>query len=329
MKTKIIAEVAQGYEGNLYLAELLARAAINGKADAAKFQLVFADELCVPNYPYYDFFSSLEFSFENWEKITNQVKEAGLEMFFDVYGPKSLDWAHRLGAAGIKISTTDFYNTRLIDMALEKFDQVLISIGGVPQEEFAGLWKRVKPFKDKITFLHGFQAEPTETHDNHLLRMKKMRELYPGIKIGFMDHSLGTSEEAFHLPLVALGVGVELFEKHISLDPNLEVEDYISALSPTRFKEFVKVIREMEKALGTTSLGLTEKEKEYKLKAGKVVVADQEIPSGTELRLEHLALKRVSTEPNPDFLRQVDYLIGKKVSKNFSPNNPLFDGDLS
>ena len=60
MRTEIIAEIAQGYEGNPKLAELLVKGAIVANADSIKLQLVFADELCVPTYPYYDLFKSLE-----------------------------------------------------------------------------------------------------------------------------------------------------------------------------------------------------------------------------------------------------------------------------
>jgi len=45
MTIEIIAEIAQGYEGNSTLALMLAKAAVRSGADAVKFQLVYADEL--------------------------------------------------------------------------------------------------------------------------------------------------------------------------------------------------------------------------------------------------------------------------------------------
>ena len=81
MKTEIIAEIAQGYEGNPKLAELLVKGAIVAKADAVKIQLVFADELCVPTYPHYDLFKSLEMDEEVWIRLENSVHEAGKNLF--------------------------------------------------------------------------------------------------------------------------------------------------------------------------------------------------------------------------------------------------------
>ena len=40
---EIIAEAAQGFEGNPTLAKLLARGAVRAGADAVKFQLIYAD----------------------------------------------------------------------------------------------------------------------------------------------------------------------------------------------------------------------------------------------------------------------------------------------
>ena len=224
IKTKIIAEIAQGFEGNPYLANLLAKAAVNSGADAVKFQLVFADELCVSSYPYFDFFKSLEMSFDNWQKISDYVRENNVELYFDIYGPKSLEWSKRLNASGVKISTTDFNNHWLIRESLKLYDNLLLSIGGVEIEELYSLIEMVSYDFNKVTFMHGFQAEPTLIEDNNLLRINTLKNKYRDIKIGFMDHSKGTEDESIYLPLLALGFGISCIEKHISLDQILEVD---------------------------------------------------------------------------------------------------------
>ena len=60
MKIEIVAELAQGFEGCAKQAKLLIKAAAKAGADAAKFQLVYADELATEDYEYYNLFSSLE-----------------------------------------------------------------------------------------------------------------------------------------------------------------------------------------------------------------------------------------------------------------------------
>lgn len=325
MSIEIIAEIAQGYEGNPKLAELLVKGAVVADADAVKLQLVFADELCVPTYPYYDLFKSLEMSDEVWMGLVKRVHGAGKRIYFDVYGDRSLSLASSLGADGVKISTTDFYNLPLIKQAVIDFDTVFVSTGGVPIEDLDEMMSRY-PLPKKLTLMHGFQAEPTETDDNNLARIATLRSRYPGVGIGFMDHSLGSGAEAFHLPLVALGLGVSCIEKHITLDYSLQIEDYISALSVDRFGEFVKMVRAMEPALGSAELPLTGKEIDYKKRAGKVVVANRDLQKGVRITESDVAMKRVSTTPSESFYRQVAPVIGKILAAPLEKDCPFERG---
>jgi sialic acid synthase SpsE len=50
MTIEIIAEIAQGFEGVAEQARLLMKAASSAGADAAKYQLVYADELATTEY---------------------------------------------------------------------------------------------------------------------------------------------------------------------------------------------------------------------------------------------------------------------------------------
>ncbi len=326
MKVEIIAEIAQGYEGNPKLAELLVKGAVLAEANSVKMQLVFADELCVPTYPYWDLFKSLEMSDEVWEKLIKMVHDAGKLFYFDIYGRQSLELALKYKADGVKISTTDFYNTPLIKSVFAKFSRVILSTGGVPFEDVKSLIQsNVLP--KHLTLMHGFQAEPTEIADNNLMRIKTMMAEFPGIDIGFMDHSLGSDDEAFHLPLMALGQGVSCIEKHISLDYKLEIEDFISALSIDRFFAFVKLIRKMEPALGSKELTLTTKETEYKKRAGKLAVAKHDLGINSIITDGDIEMKRVSTILSEGHFPKLDMVIGKTLIKSIKKNEP-FDVSL-
>src|SRR3989304_5450575 len=101
----IIAEIAQGYQGNPQLAELLTTAGISSGADAIKFQLVYAEELATPDYKYYELFRSLEMEDGIWEAICRRAQKSGLRVYFDVFGDHSLRVATQLKADGVKLST--------------------------------------------------------------------------------------------------------------------------------------------------------------------------------------------------------------------------------
>lgn len=322
MKIEIIAEIAQGYEGKPVLAELLTKGSIVAGADAIKFQLVYADELCIPQYPYYELFKSLEMPFEIWKEISDRIKMENRKLYFDIYGPDSLQAALKLNADGVKISATDFYNTDLIQEAVASFSQIFISCSGVPEEDLSLLINSVSE-RHKITLMHGFQAEPTETKDNHLLRISTLKKIFPEVQVGFMDHSGGASEEAFHLALIAMGQGVSCIEKHITLDYNLQIEDYISALSIDRFMKFVGIIRLLEPALGSPELSLIDKEIEYKKKAGKVAVARYPLKKGTIITKSDIVLKRISVLPVEGVFTRKEDVVGKELLSDISINSAI------
>jgi N,N'-diacetyllegionaminate synthase len=311
-RTEIIAEIAQGYEGNPKLAELLVKGALAAGADSIKLQLVYADELCVTSYPYYTLFSSLEMPDEIWHSLVLIVHNAGKRIYFDVFGQRSLDLAKKFGADGVKISTTDFHNLALVKQAFSLFDIVFVSIGGISAEYIDEMISSI-PFCEKLILMHGFQAEPTQIEENNLARIRTLKLRYDGVRVGFMDHSLGCSPEALHLPLLALGVGVDCIDKHMTLDYCLKIEDYVSALSIDRFEKFVTIIRSMELAFGSADLTLTDREMEYGKRAGKVLVASNNLPKGHRITEGDIVMKRVGTVPMENHFRRSSDLVGKSL----------------
>lgn len=326
-KIDVIAEIAQGYEGSPRLAELLAKAAVTSGASSVKYQLVIADELAVPTYEYYGLFASLQMEEVTWSNLVNYFKENNLSVYFDIYGELSLELAKKLNADGVKISTTDTYNTELIIKAVEEFDKVFFSVGGVPTEDIERLLT-IAGNKTQVTLMYGYQSEPTPIKENNLLKIKSLIRKFPDTSIGFMDHSDGSTEEAFYLPMMALALGVNVIEKHITLDRELEIEDFISALVPSEFKKFVMAIETMTPALGIESLELSDAEREYKNRSGKVVVLKKDTDAGIELQSEDLSLKRVAVDGSPGCFRKKEDVIGATLKYAGKENMPIMGNDL-
>lgn len=313
MPVQILAEIAQGYEGNPFLAKLLVKGAVSAGADAIKMQLIIADELCVSYYPYHEFFSSLSMPINIWADLIDYTHSHGRQFYFDVYGQQSAELALKLGADGVKVSTTDFYDKNLIDFSLKSFNHVLLSMGGIPFEDISNMISSIK-LKGRLTLLHGFQSEPTNISDNHMNRIHTLRRVFPDLEFGFMDHSDGSNDESLLLPILALGTGISLIEKHISLDKLLEIEDYVSALSIDSFAKFVSAVKSVEPALGMSSLDLTPIEIEYGLKAGKVAVSSKALCKGTCLVESDVLMKRVSTTPIIDSFRKKSDVVGRVLT---------------
>ncbi len=275
---------------------------------------------------YYDLFKSLEMQLSEWSKICSMIRENDKLVYFDVFGKKSLDVAMELGADGVKLSTTEFYNASLFSDALSSFDRVFLSVGGIPVPDIdSKLADLSDKDKQKVLLMYGFQSEPTPLDQNNLNKIRLLRKRYPGFRIGFMDHSDGGSKDSIYLPLVALGVGLDAIEKHITLDHNLEIEDYVSGLTPTMFSNFTSTVRRFETVFGPNSLDLSQLEEEYRKKATKSVVALRDIGKGEILTEDSVSLKRSSIGIVDGSVLDIDYVLGKTLNQDILENHQIME----
>src|SRR5205823_1969384 len=100
-----------------------------------------------------------------------------------------------------------------------------------------------------VWLLYGYQNVPTRVDDVHLSYMMKLKQLFE-LPVGYQDHSDGGGDEAFWLPAAAVGMGVEVLEKHITHDRSLKGTDHEAALNPNEFARFVRMVRQVEQARG-------------------------------------------------------------------------------
>ena len=161
-------------------------------------------------------------------------------------------------------------NLNFVNNSLESVDllysfedtNVFISTSGVRVEDLDLLLNKFNLPKN-LTLLHGFQSEPTQIKDNNLNRIKTLKSRYPELNIGFMDHSIGNNDNAFYLPLVALGLGVSCIEKHITLNKKMKGPDHFFAIEPSQFKKYVSNIHRAFLNLGSFKKEMLPDEKKY------------------------------------------------------------------
>jgi N,N'-diacetyllegionaminate synthase len=322
MGVEIIAEAAQGYEGDLALARRLARGAAAAGADAVKFQLVHADELATPDYQYYELFRQLEMPDEAWRAVIDEAKQGGARCYFDVFGLGSLARARALGADGVKVHASDFFNDALMREALAAMPRVYAAIGGIAIGELEARLAEVRPADGQLCLLYGFQAEPTPIEANHLRRLAALQQRLPGHRFGFMDHTDGESPDAAAISLMAAAMGAVCVEKHVTLDRALKLEDYVSALPCDRLAAYVRDLRRVEPALGSASLELAPLERAYRRKALKVVVAQRAAKCGDVLTADALCLKRVG-RPAAATLHRLDDAVGRTLRVDVGANQAV------
>jgi len=329
---QIIAELAQGFEGRAEQARLLLVAAATAGADAAKYQLVIADELAVPGYKHYDLFKSLEMPDEVWHGLSTRASASGIELQLDIFGSRSLHLAVRLGVTTVKLHGTDIANRGLLaEVAASAVQTVLLGAGGGFSSE---LDEALDVLAGKqVVVLLGFQGYPTPDQANQIARVRSLVERFatrhPAVRVGFADHALPTSALRYALAATAVGAGAAVVEKHLTLGRIMALEDHESALNPDEFAEFVGIVRACSAAMGSASsaddFGMSAAEHGYRTAIRRHVVAARSLPKGTILAPADLALKRTAADhPLTDLQRAYE----RTLKRGIEQNEPLFAADI-
>lgn len=332
MSVKIIAEVAQGFEGNVLLGELLIKAAVVSGADAVKFQLVFADEIAEKSYIHYELFKSLELSNEVWQNLASFSKSKNIELHLDIFGEKSLKLAQHIGVQTIKLHPTDITNLTLLNqVAISSIKNVVLGVGGAYLDEIEHAIKILQ--SKNIVIMSGFQSYPTETADIQLSRIRYLKDYFysknQACLFGYADHGNPEKNESFVVPAVAVGLGVTYIEKHICLSREMKFEDYESAANVEEFSKFVALMHSAEHAIGKVAqkndFGMSVSELGYREKILRHVVAVDSMVKGEIIAHDKVALKRTN-ETDPIFYLKEVY--GKKINCSISKGQAIRLKDL-
>lgn len=326
----IIAEAAQGFEGDPRQAHLLVVAAASSGANAIKFQLVYADELATPDYQYYPLFKNLEMEDQVWEDLAAAAKTRGLRLDLDIFGVRSLALAERLGG-DVKLHGTDISNLGFLDLvAQSSVPRVVLGAGGATLTEIEAALDRLAG-KDVVLML-GFQAYPTATQDNQISRVRALAAKLANksnVVLGFGDHCAPDTGFSIALSAAALGAGAQVLEKHITLGRCMEMEDHESALNPDEFATYVSALRAASAAMGETTsaddFGMTDAEKGYRNTIRRHVVAGHDLTSGSEISASDIVLKR-SAHNAP--ITDPALVVGQVLARDVASNDAIGADDL-
>ena len=308
----IIAEIANSHEGNLEQMLGLIDAAKASNTDAVKFQIFKADLLSVRGHSSHKLHKQLEFDGNKWKQIISYAHKLHLLTLADVFDFWGLQLAENCKVDGYKIHSTIFREEELMAKIASTGKPVFLGVSSTSFTDISRALETItKNNKQEITLVHGFQSFPTKLEDTNLSKITSLKEYFK-LKVGFADHVDADSKLAMILPLVAIGCGAEVIEKHLTLDRSKKGIDYNSALNPDEFLLMVNLIREVEKALSTGNLP-SESESKYLERVAKKIIAAEQIGLGEFITPKKLAFKR--SEDSGLFPNEKQKVLYKKAKK--------------
>ena len=320
---EIVAEIANAHQGSPKNAEKLALKSLKAGADAVKFQIYFADELLVKKHSRYLHFKKQSFNEKDWSKLITKVKKKG-KVYCDVFGIKAFELAKKLKVDGYKIHSSDLVNYFLLKKVSKEKKKIFLSTGGSKIAEIKYALNFFKNCKNKPILLHGFQSYPTKIEDTKLLRINFLKDIFNDIaEVGYQDHTSGDDPFNLYLPLIAIGMGVNTIEKHVTLNRKKKGVDYYSSLEPSELKKFIEIIKKSEKALDKNFNIFSNSENKYRIDVKKHWVSKKKYSTKSKIDKD-LEMKRVdTTKAEPFFFEDINGLEVKKEIENDTIVNEL------
>jgi N,N'-diacetyllegionaminate synthase len=311
----VIAEAGANHNRDLDVAKALIDAAAEAGADAVKFQTYTGADLYSSRTPQFEYLKDDRPIQEildaaalprEWQpELAEHASRRGILWFSAPFDHAAVDSLAEIGVPAIKIASFELVDLPLIRRAAGTGIPLIISTGMATYGEIDDALGAVAAAGgEHVALLRCASLYPSPPEIINLRAMATLRSAF-GVPVGLSDHTTGIS--------VATGgaaLGMELIEKHFTLDRGMQGPDHAFAIEPDELAAMVGAIREVEVALGNGRLeGPSELErKEMYANARRSVIAARDIPAGTVISPDMLTVKRPGYGIPP---KHLDVVIGR------------------
>lgn len=299
----IIAEAGLNHNGELGKALEMIAAAKRAGADAVKFQTFRADEFVgdpSQTFTYMsqgkpvtesmlDMFRRYELREEDWPVLRARCDREGILFMSTPQNRTDLDLLLKVGVPAVKVGSDDFTNLPLLASYAGTGLPLIVSCGMSNLAEAHQALETIGSLDGYPTVLLVCTSQyPTPPADVNILRVKTLREAFPGLPIGYSDHTQGVGAA-----VMAVALGACVFEKHFTLDRDLPGPDHWFSESPASLAEWVASVRNAHAMLGSPLVRPTRVELGNKKEFQRVIVAARDIGAGELLDAGNLTMRRM------------------------------------
>ncbi|HSD13560.1 MAG TPA: N-acetylneuraminate synthase family protein, partial [Flavobacterium sp.] len=203
----------------------------------------------------------LELTDEEHFEVFKYAKSKGLDFVETLCSIGCLSLLKLFQPDCLKIASRDLTNLPLLAAMAETKIPIILSTGMAGKKELDEAIAVITKYHSQLSILHCVSQYPTHPDNLNLKTITYLQKNYGEYTIGFSDHTIGISA-----PVVAVGMGAKIIEKHITIDRNMKGTDQAGSLGPDGVFRMVRDIRVAEKWLGTEDLYIEEGVQSAKMK---------------------------------------------------------------
>ena len=275
MSVFIIGEVGINHNGDLEIAKKLIDGVVEAGANAVKFQ-----KRTIDNCYTQEFLDSprespwgntqraqkegLEFGTEEFTEIDRYCREKGIEWFASPWDLDAQDFLNAFDLKYNKVASAMLTNGPLLNKIASEKKHTFISTGMHTLDEIDKAVALFKKAGCPYELMHCNSTYPMADEDANLLVIKTLRDRY-GVNVGYSGHEVGLT-----VSVAAAALGASSIERHITLDRAMYGSDQAASVEIGGFIRLCRMIRTVEKALGSGDKVITEKEEGIRKKLAPV-----------------------------------------------------------
>jgi sialic acid synthase SpsE len=294
----------------------LIKCAADAGADAIKFQIFDPDRLIadrsVPftyqvlidretgqkkdvTEPLYDIFVRRALTDQEWRELKNYSDTQGLSFFATIGDLESLELVQSMSVDSVKIASADVNHLPLIRAVARTGLSVQLDTGSASFGEIEVAVDTIHAEgNDKIIIHNCPSGYPARLSSINLKMLQTLKDLF-SCPVAYSDHSPG-----IEMDIAAVALGADLIEKTITEDRTTPSVEHIMSIEPFEMLELVKVVREVETAMGDTRRILSPAENDQRLAVRRSVYLAEPGKAGQRLRDVAVDFRRPGFGIGPD-----------------------------
>ena len=316
-----IAEVGLAHDGSLGIAHSYIDALAKTGVNAIKFQMHIAEhessefEKFRINFSYedksrFDYWKRTSFSFDQWKSIKKHCDDLSLELIISPFSIEACNWMNKLGVKIYKIGSGEMNNYLMLDKINKTAEKVILSSGLSNYNDIKESLKRFTKIKSQnMSLLQCTTSYPTNPKTWGLNNIKKFKDYYKEIKIGYSDHS-----GEIYSSLAAISLGAEIVEFHVVFDKKMFGPDSTSSLTISEVKNLVEGGNKISEALSFQ----VDKDKTLDLNLknifGKSLSINKSLEKGHRIEVSDLESKKPAKMGIPSSV--YENVLNKKINKD-------------
>ena len=262
----------------------------------------------------------LELSDEAHHEVYKYAKDAGLDFVETLCAKGCLSLLKLFTPDRLKVASRDLTNLPLLAALAETKIPIILSTGMAGKKELDDALEIITPYHSNISILHCVSQYPTAPDNLNLLTISYLKKNYPQYTIGFSDHTIGIAA-----PVVAVGMGAEIIEKHITIDRTLKGTDQAGSLAPDGIRRMMRDIRMAEHWLGKEDLYIDKSVAASKVKLERSIASCRDIMPGEIITEDMLHMLSPGDGYKWSELSQV---VGKTAKNKINANEVIYPKDL-